>query len=203
MNPRYLSDVPAAIGPAMANHLWQSTLFAALAVLLTLAFRKNQARIRHHLWLAASLKFLVPLSLLIAIGRRLASPRFSLNGRSALFSAVEGFSQPFTFIVVAPLNHTTSAARLLALLPELAAAVWLCGFVTVVILWSVRWRRVAAAAQPLDSDGPGARGRCATAVGKGWRSTQADCVLVVTGLCSGAGDLRHYSAGLVMAGEDL
>jgi bla regulator protein BlaR1 len=144
VNPRYFFEVPAAIAPAMANHLWQSTLFAALAVILTLAFRKNQARIRHHLWLAASVKFLIPLSLLIAIGRRLASPRFSLNGRSGLFSAVEGFSQPFTFVVVAPLNHATSAARLLALLPGLAAAVWLCGFVTVVILWSVRWRRVAA-----------------------------------------------------------
>ena len=146
MIPKYLSEVPAAIAPAMANHLWQSTLFAALAAILTLAFKKNQARVRHHLWLAASLKFLVPLSLLIGLGRRLASPRFSLSGRSGLFSVVEGFSQPFTFVVVAPANHATNAASLLALLPGLIAAVWLCGFVTVVILWSVRWRRVAAAA---------------------------------------------------------
>ncbi len=79
MIPKYFSEMPAAIAPAMANHLWQSTLFAALAALLTLAFKKNQARIRHHLWLAASLKFLVPLSLLIGLGRHLASPRFSLQ----------------------------------------------------------------------------------------------------------------------------
>ncbi len=59
---------------------------------------------------------------------------------------MEGFSQPFTFVVVAPVNHATKAASLLALLPGLIAAVWLCGFVTVLILWSVRWRRVAAAA---------------------------------------------------------
>ncbi len=131
----------------MANHLWQSTLFAALAAILTLAFKRNQARIRHHLWLAASLKFLVPLSLLIGFGSRLASPRFSLSGRSGLFSAVEGFSQPFTFVVVAPANHATKAASLLAVLPGLIAAVWVCGFVTVVILWSVRWRRVAAVVQ--------------------------------------------------------
>ena len=58
---------------------------------------------------------------------------------------MEGFSQPFTFVVIAPVNHATSAAYLLALLPGLIAAVWLCGFVTVVTLWSVRWRRVAAA----------------------------------------------------------
>jgi TonB family protein len=145
MIQKYFSEMPAAIAPAMANHLWQSTLFAALAAILTLAFKKNQARIRHHLWLAASLKFLVPLSLLIELGRRLATPRFSLSGRSGLFSAVEGFSQPFTFVVVAPVNHATNVASLLALLPGLIAAMWLCGFVAVVILWSVRWRRVAAA----------------------------------------------------------
>jgi bla regulator protein BlaR1 len=144
--PEYFSGIPAAIAPAIANHLWQSTLFAALAAILTLAFEKNQARIRHHLWLAASLKFLVPLSLLIGLGRHLASPRFSLSGHSGLFSAVEGFSQPFTFVVVAPANHATNIASLLALLPGLIAAAWLCGFVTVLVLWTVRWRRVAAVA---------------------------------------------------------
>ena len=145
MIAKYFSEAPAAIAPAMANHLWQSTLFAALAAILTLAFKKNQARIRHSLWLAASLKFLVPFSLLMNLGHRLASPRFSLSGRSWLFSAVEGFSQPFTFVVVTPVHHATTAAYLLTLLPSLIAAMWLCGFVTVVILWSVRWRRVAAA----------------------------------------------------------
>src|ERR1700733_12306893 len=144
--PKYFSGMPAAMAPAIANHLWQSTLFAALAAILTLAFKKNQARIRHHLWLAPSLKFLGPLSLLIGLGRHLASPRFSLSGRSGLFSAVEGFSQPFTFVVVAPANHATNIASLLALLPGLIAAAWLCGFVTVLVLWTVRWRRVAAVA---------------------------------------------------------
>jgi bla regulator protein blaR1 len=140
MIAKYFSEVPAA----MANHLWQSTLFAVLAAILTLAFKKNQARIRHSLWLAASLKFLVPFSLLMSLGSRLASSRFSLSGRSGLFSAVEGFSQPFTFVVVAPVNHATTGAHLLTLAPRLIAAVWPCGFVTVLILWSVRWRRVAA-----------------------------------------------------------
>jgi bla regulator protein blaR1 len=145
MISKYFSEAPAAFAPAMANHLWQSTLFAALAAILTLAFKKNQARIRHSLWLAASLKFLVPFSIWMSLGHRLASPRFSLSGRSRLFSAVEGFSQPFTFVVISPANHAASAAYLLTMLPRLIAAMWLCGFVTVLLLWSVRWRRVAAA----------------------------------------------------------
>jgi uncharacterized protein (TIGR03435 family) len=49
---------------ALANHLWQSTLFAVAAALLALAFRKNRAETRHALWLIASLKFLIPFALL-------------------------------------------------------------------------------------------------------------------------------------------
>src|ERR1700730_10719559 len=55
----------------MINHLWQSTLFAAVAGLLTLALRSNHARARHWLWLAASCKFLLPFSLLVAAGSHL------------------------------------------------------------------------------------------------------------------------------------
>ena len=61
----------ASIGPAVANHLWQSTAFAAGGWLLTLALRRNQARVRYCVWLAASVKFLVPFSLLIAAGNLL------------------------------------------------------------------------------------------------------------------------------------
>ena len=50
------------------NHLWQSTLFAVVAGLLTLVLRKNHARVRHGVWLAASIKFLIPISLLISLG---------------------------------------------------------------------------------------------------------------------------------------
>src|ERR1017187_1837653 len=36
----------ASMGPAVANHLWQSTAFAVVAGLLTLALRRNHARAR-------------------------------------------------------------------------------------------------------------------------------------------------------------
>ena len=57
--------------PELANHLWQSTLFACAIGLLTLALRKNRAAVRHGLWLAASVKFLLPLSLLVGLGSQL------------------------------------------------------------------------------------------------------------------------------------
>ena len=55
----------------LTNHLWQSTLFAVAVGVLTVAFRENSARIRYYLWFSASLKFLVPFSLLILLGNRM------------------------------------------------------------------------------------------------------------------------------------
>lgn len=54
--------------PYFFNHLWQSTLFAAVAGLLTLVFRRNRAQTRYWLWFAASVKFLVPFAVLMTIG---------------------------------------------------------------------------------------------------------------------------------------
>ena len=53
---------------AIVNHLWQSTLAMMVAWLLTLILRNNQARTRYWIWMAASLKLLIPFSLLAAIG---------------------------------------------------------------------------------------------------------------------------------------
>ena len=50
------------------NHLWQSTVFALGAGVLTLAFRKNRAQVRYWLWLGASVKFLIPFALLVGLG---------------------------------------------------------------------------------------------------------------------------------------
>ena len=52
----------------MSQHLLESTVFAAAVWLLTLVLRRRDARVRHALWMAASLKFLVPFSLLVAMG---------------------------------------------------------------------------------------------------------------------------------------
>ena len=56
----------------LANHLWQSTIFAFTAWLLTLALRKNRASVRYWVWGSESVKFLIPFSLLISIGNKFA-----------------------------------------------------------------------------------------------------------------------------------
>ena len=132
----------SAFGTAMVNHLWQSTLFALLAGVSILALRKNQARIRHHIWLAASLKFLVPFALLVNAGSWLAKLNGSSDSQPGFYFVLQTMSQPFR---QASYSHGLLAASLLRWLPGMVAILWLAGFVTVIGLWCVRWRRVAAA----------------------------------------------------------
>ena len=53
---------------ALLNHLWQSTMIVLTMWILAQALRKNRAGTRYWLWMAASIKFLVPFSVLIAAG---------------------------------------------------------------------------------------------------------------------------------------
>ena len=57
---------------ALLDHLWQSTLMALAIGALVLALRKAPAAVRHGLWFAASIKFLIPFAGLAALGRLLA-----------------------------------------------------------------------------------------------------------------------------------
>jgi bla regulator protein BlaR1 len=133
MNP-YLSP--------FANHLWQSTLFAGVAGLLTLALRKNRARVRHAVWLAASCKFLVPVSLLIAVGGHFQW-RTEPQSASANWSVVMNeFSQPFaTRPPASPVATPHGASPLAAVL----LGTWACGFLGIACSWWIRWRRIRAA----------------------------------------------------------
>ncbi|HTW58216.1 MAG TPA: M56 family metallopeptidase [Terriglobales bacterium] len=133
-----------ALASGLADHLWQSTGFACVAALLTLTLRHNHARARYALWFAASLKFLVPFSWLVALGSHLAWWR-SAPANSTLYF-VEQIAQPFTRpaagAIAAP---AVPSPHLTHLLPALLAGVWLCGFLTVILVWCARWRRILAA----------------------------------------------------------
>src|SRR5215831_4152871 len=143
MTPKDLSLAWAAIAPALANHLWQSTAFALAAGLLTLTLRKNHARARYWIWLAASMKFLVPFSLLVALGGRLATPSSPAGMPSGLYSALAEASQPFAHpanAVASSVAAVTDPVSSIHLLPVLLVVGWLCGFAAVLCLWSARWR---------------------------------------------------------------
>lgn len=124
------------------NHLWQSTLFAGIAGLLTLALRKNRAQTRYWVWLAASVKFLIPFSLLASIGSYVEWPSRHQIAPASLSAVMQQVSEPFSSeVLVATLPAAPSKAdRTL----ELLMLAWAIGFAAVGVRWCLRWRRVRA-----------------------------------------------------------
>jgi beta-lactamase regulating signal transducer with metallopeptidase domain len=74
------------------DHIWQSTLFALAVGLLTLAFRRNRARVRFALWFAASVKFLVPFSVVVWLGSWIESSALAVLGPFNPFGASGSFA---------------------------------------------------------------------------------------------------------------
>src|SRR5262249_1781111 len=133
MNPAYLTPV--------ADHLWQSTLFAGAVGLLTLALRNNGARVRYWLWVTASCKFLIPFSVLIALGSQFAWRAAPPKAQLSLSDVMQQVSQPFTSPAVSePLLPTVLPAR--SWLPACLLAIWTCGFAGIAFSWWIRWRHI-------------------------------------------------------------
>jgi bla regulator protein blaR1 len=142
------STIWQAIEAGIADHLWQSTAFAAAAGLLTLILRRNQARARYWIWLAASIKFLIPFSMLTAIGIRLAWLRRPAEINARVYVTLEQISQPFTRPSLSGMAPTASSSAPLTwahLLPDIVAGLWLGGLVAVVVFECGRWRRISRA----------------------------------------------------------
>ena len=141
----YASAAWTNLAPTLGNHLWQSTWFAAIAGALALTMRKHEARVRYAVWLAASLKFLVPFSLLVSVGSHFAWPHATPARASQLSSIVQQASQPFVvepdFISAA---HATGGIPS-GFFPALVFAVWLGGFIAILFAWWLRWRPMSAA----------------------------------------------------------
>ena len=122
-------------------HLWQSTLVIGVVWLMTLALRGNRADVRHRLWLAASVKFLVPFSWFVSLGAQLewrTAP--SIAQPAATFVMEEILAPPVIATVAStPAAHTTSAW------PWMLAFIWVVGFAGVMFWWWRQWRLVQAA----------------------------------------------------------
>jgi uncharacterized protein (TIGR03435 family) len=134
MTLAYLSPV--------ANHLWQSTLCAAVAWLLTLTLRKNRAAVRYWLWLAASAKFLVPFSLLAGAGSHLGWRAAPAITQPQFSFVMDEISRPFVF--PAPAAQLTGERPASYESLAILFALWLCGFAIALVSWFRWWRHIRA-----------------------------------------------------------
>ncbi len=123
-------------------HLWQSSLFAAVAGLLTLLLKRNRARTRYWIWLAGLVKFLVPFGLLVSLGGHISLPRWTPKApaivESAISSVMGDVAQPALTTALAVPKNTSDH------LPEALLGLWACGFVAIVFCWGRRWTRIHA-----------------------------------------------------------
>src|SRR5689334_4710983 len=119
------------------NHLWQSTAFAAAIALATLALRRNSPRVRYWLWLAASAKFLIPFSLLVATGARVKLPSDTPTLHAV---TVQQMSLVFAPTTAIPVRQTFHWAWLLV-------AIWSMGALFFVARWLRHWFTIHRAVQ--------------------------------------------------------
>src|SRR5437773_6050992 len=116
----------------VADHLWQSTLVAALAALLALTLRRHRPQVRYAIWLAASVKFLVPFAALVFVvnlsGWRPTGPAV----RPDVTVVLDAISQPFSTIVTVPASRTRTALTREQITSIVLPGLWFCGFAAVV-----------------------------------------------------------------------
>jgi len=137
--------IPTDLSPSW-NHLWQSTLCAAAAWLLTLALRKNRAAVRYWLWFAESVKFLVPFPLLVSAASQLQWRTTAVNTPPAIAIVVEQVSQPFALPASTPAPAESNP------IPAILLVLWLTGVVIGIGFWLRWWRSIETvrrAARPL------------------------------------------------------
>jgi beta-lactamase regulating signal transducer with metallopeptidase domain len=143
---------------AVLDHLWQSTLFAGIAGLLTLMLKRNGARVRYALWFAASVKFLVPIAVLTALGARLAPPLRTLTGAGS----AAPFLQQFGSAIATPASFAGSRYSGLPIAAHFSFAMllillWTLGTVAVCSVWLARWvpiLKLCREARPLQIAAP-------------------------------------------------
>ena len=128
---------------AFSNHLWQSTVFVLAVAVLARLLRRNRAGVRHGLWLAASLKFLVPFSLLMSAGAWLAPSARAYHAAPTVATAVSQVTEPFPEVLsIAPAR---AAPRTAMNWTSALVAVWAAGFAAIAIVRWRSWRRVRTA----------------------------------------------------------
>lgn len=111
---------------ALVDHLWQSLAFCTLCASLAWLLRDNAARVRLWLWRLCALKWLVPFSLLFALGGWLGFPAHHSAERipAPLLRAADALTPLVSPAQNAHLGALAITFCLLALLPAAGLFVW-------------------------------------------------------------------------------
>ena len=130
--------------PMIADHLWQSTVFAALAAIGARLLRRERAQVRHWVWFAASLKFLIPFAALAAVGGLLTwHPPIAPSPQ--MVALVQRVSEPYSQVDLdTAVNAVKGSAwwRTDPVMTILLVA-WTMGTAACLVLWFLKWTELA------------------------------------------------------------
>jgi uncharacterized protein (TIGR03435 family) len=134
------------------DHLWQSTLFAAVAALVAFTLRRHSPSLRYWVWFAASAKFLVPFAALIAIGGYSSWRSIEIVPYREGPVLIETVGQPFSQNAVAlggpgAPGRNRAPSAIVGWLPIGLLAVWAVGAVLFLGRSLRQWRHVRAIAR--------------------------------------------------------
>jgi beta-lactamase regulating signal transducer with metallopeptidase domain/protein involved in polysaccharide export with SLBB domain len=135
------------------EHLWQTTVCVVFGWALTMVLWKNSAAVRHWIWFFASLKFLVPFSLLVSIGDGL-QPVVPAPIPEAPLAAFVRASSTIASLPDMELLATPDSSNAL---PTVLVVPWFLGAVLVAGSWLKSWHHAAKlvrAAMPVRSSLP-------------------------------------------------
>lgn len=204
--------------PQLANHLWQATLFSALALAAAALLRRAPAGVRYYVWLTALIKFALPSALLVVVAASLgldlqkltrgqAAPAPAVLAVSPLLSPISA-PQPDDARQTAPAADAdaaparaaatrTDGARAGVSVYALLTCVWLAGCFALLAQWYRQRRRLASAlrgGRVLD----GGREVEALRRVEGWLGRRRRIRLLVTGAVSEPGVWRVWRPVIVL-----
>jgi TonB family protein len=131
--------------PLVINHLWQSTLFAALAFLALLLLKRSPARARYAVWMLTSAKFILPSALLVLLANQAGvelPSLFTTNQENA--TVIAQVNEPvgdFYWQDLALEENTSKYTEIYIALSIL----WFAGFLVLLGLWMKKRRNFAEA----------------------------------------------------------
>jgi TonB family protein len=137
---------------SLADHLWQSTMVAAVCALLVGSVGKRQPSVRHAIWLTASLKFLIPFSILATLGRAAAAWAWPSFVAVAAPMGVQALGRPFDVTGALVSGAAPSSTGVGEFLWIAIAVVWAAGSLVRGVAGWRDWRRagrIADSARPL------------------------------------------------------
>jgi bla regulator protein blaR1 len=133
----------------LLNHLWQSTLMAGVAwVACRTMLKTNPPAIRFGVWLAASIKFLIPFALLIDLGHSLAPrPPLSPAQSQRVFDVVRAGGGGLAAAPFRDAHAPQAPVEWQGVFLKGFVILWTAGAIVILIRWIRNWQTILSAAR--------------------------------------------------------